>query len=591
MRFQKHGRFFKTANGVAYGFAFVSTVDGEAYYDLGDGEYSDHIPVDSIEPVSKHFMDSGRVGLDMHTGEQVADVLYAMPIRDDIVNSNGMTSRKQGLLIGWRGPAEILAKIDAGERTGFSIGGLVSAWDIVDADGNVIESVALTDKSATAFGAGLKIGALDAAKFCSTHKLDANQTVIVKAMRRRIFRAWKLAEISLVDYPMQEPALVGVVSKRREINKAMRKIATIAMAIDKAAVVFTSIVDGHQHVIDTSTLTGNGTGSTSWETAQSAAYGHSHTWLRDGTGAIVMTMTEGHTHDIVTELPTTGARIPPHGSETIVASQAAKNLTAGTGTHTVHRMPDLDLQVTALTSQVDALTKSLSVATRIATLSDVHKAHYGRLDADDQPAFLAKSTADREIMIKAAADADPVAYTTKSGKVYRESQRELADMAKMVDEQAEETAKARAERDDQIYAKQALGIRKFPGTPALKSRMIKALREGLKTDKGAIDDDAFRSAMEMLRGAADALDAGFAAVGSDAAAADVTMSAGDGDGAGSPQGNAAKAELDTLVDKFAADNSIAHKSVARNKLLEKSAPARKLYEIAKAYDAKHRARA
>jgi putative serine protease XkdF len=172
-QFEKAGEFHKTSDGIAYGWAVVSTIDGTPYQDL----QGDYIPADTIPAVAADFMMRARVGKDMHTGDQVADVLFAWPATDEINKGVEYSGRKTGLLIGWR-PYDkaLLDKIAAGERVGFSIGGELHESDT--------ETVGKFSKAAT--------GAAGTAQ-------------------RRTFRAWKLNEISLVDVPAQEHALVGVV--------------------------------------------------------------------------------------------------------------------------------------------------------------------------------------------------------------------------------------------------------------------------------------------------------------------------------------------------------------------------------------------
>jgi hypothetical protein len=211
--FEKLGTFHKVSGDTAYGWAFVSSINGVPYFDTGDGKHSDHIPEESIDEVAALFMEKSRAGLEMHTGERVADVLFSYPMTDVIMKGVEVTSPKTGLLIGWRPyDKSLLEKVASGERLGFSIGGAVEAWDIVDEAGNVIESVNLAEKSLRPL----------TVTFGKQHVED-----IAKGMKRRVFRSWKLAEISLVDRPMQEGAVVGVV-KSANGSVPYKKVRIIA---------------------------------------------------------------------------------------------------------------------------------------------------------------------------------------------------------------------------------------------------------------------------------------------------------------------------------------------------------------------------
>jgi hypothetical protein len=252
--FEKLGTFHKVEGDTAYGWALVSSIEGVPYFDTGDGTHSDHIPEESLPEVAAEFMKAYGAGLDMHKGDRIADVLFAYPMTTDIMKGVEVSSNKTGLLIGWQPyDKSILEKISDGERIGFSIGGLVSEWDIVDADGKVIETVLAAGKQAgKPFGLQLTKGYDGKGK-----------------MKRRVFRSWKLHEVSLVDRPMQEGALVGIV-KSADGSVPYRKVRSIARAFSKGALL-TSVVDGHQHVVDPACCDENGIGRTDTTTHSSAS--------------------------------------------------------------------------------------------------------------------------------------------------------------------------------------------------------------------------------------------------------------------------------------------------------------------------------
>jgi len=105
--------------GLVFGFAIVSNVDGEPYFDV----QGDHIPEDAMLKAATEFMENSRVAKEMHAGDQKGSVVFAFPLTTDIAKSLDITSKQTGLLIAMRPSEEVLAKFKDGVYTGFSIGG------------------------------------------------------------------------------------------------------------------------------------------------------------------------------------------------------------------------------------------------------------------------------------------------------------------------------------------------------------------------------------------------------------------------------------------------------------------------------------
>lgn len=590
--FEKLGHFHKAVGNTIFGWAFVSTVKGEPYFDTGDGVHSDHIPTDSIVPVSKSFMQESRRGLAMHTGDQVAEVIYSYPMTDDIMRGNEITSEKQGLMIGWDTDDEdLIAKVARGEMIGFSIGGLVTEWDIVDINNQIIESFAV-DKNAALRRQATRFG-----KACGYDGADGK-------MKRRVFRSWKLGEISLVDYPMQEPALVGVVKGR---IKPFRKIRTLALAVSKMAMLTTS-TEGHQHVIDPMECDHTGCGRTSWETSDGAEYGHDHAWVRDPvTGLITVAENEGHSHNIEASA---NPAVPPHGGATVISRRAvtpvAENLPSNASASSVKATQEPTQMANEKDPKdgiIETLTKQLDVWKRTASLTDPQRAFFGKLSEDDRTAFLAKTSVERDAMIKSALDADPAHYTAKNGRVFRASERELGDMAKRLDDQDVEIAKANSERDAAVhktFAKASLSHFTFNAEKGDDVALVKAIH--------TIDDkDGQRARILTAFKAADAsLATTFEPDGDEGGT--------DGDEGGTepkPEGaegttldnanptdtvvnatksgkvNEARNALQKMADDYAAKNNV-HPAIAKRRLLADNAKAKDLYAKAQQHDARMR---
>lgn len=112
--------------GIAFGWAMISKVDGEDYYDLQD----DNIPEESMLKASVDFMENSRVGGDMHIHtddgvKKAGNILFAFPMTSEAADALMIKTKYTGLLIGMKVmDKEVLSKIKDGTYTGFSIGGI-----------------------------------------------------------------------------------------------------------------------------------------------------------------------------------------------------------------------------------------------------------------------------------------------------------------------------------------------------------------------------------------------------------------------------------------------------------------------------------
>lgn len=112
---------FDESLGIALGFAIICKLDGEDYFDV----QKDHIPEASMLKAATDFMMNSRVGKTMHEGDKTGDVVFAFPLTTDIARSLDITTKRTGLLIGFKpSDKDTLDKLAKGEFTGFSIGGL-----------------------------------------------------------------------------------------------------------------------------------------------------------------------------------------------------------------------------------------------------------------------------------------------------------------------------------------------------------------------------------------------------------------------------------------------------------------------------------
>jgi hypothetical protein len=194
----KRGAFFKAEGKLVYGWALVCEERG------ADGEFApyvdtqgDHIPEDAMVEAAIEFAKNSRTGLDMHAGSPAGSVplVYVITRGSAML---GIESTKTGMLIGWEpNDPELLKAIAAGERTGFSIGG-----EVLESDH-------------------------DLAKFAKA--ADGEPT----ASKPRVFRRFRIDEISLVDRPAMEGATIAYVKRDARISThapATNKVSTMTPA-------------------------------------------------------------------------------------------------------------------------------------------------------------------------------------------------------------------------------------------------------------------------------------------------------------------------------------------------------------------------
>jgi hypothetical protein len=123
--------------GLVYGKAIISTIDGEPYFDL----QGDHIPPSVMMRAGADFMKNSRVGGVMHICDdegniiKIGDVVFAMPMTNEIAKSMGMTTEDESLLIAFAPEdEEVLEMAREGVLGGFSIGGSILESEDVDSE-------------------------------------------------------------------------------------------------------------------------------------------------------------------------------------------------------------------------------------------------------------------------------------------------------------------------------------------------------------------------------------------------------------------------------------------------------------------------
>lgn len=119
---KRHAEFVKVDKklGLVMGFAIVSKIDGEDYFDV----QGDHIPEEAMLEAATDFMKGDRTVGDMHLEEEGGTVVFAWPLTTEIAKAFDIKTKKTGLMIAIKPKKkETLEKFENGEYTGFSIGG------------------------------------------------------------------------------------------------------------------------------------------------------------------------------------------------------------------------------------------------------------------------------------------------------------------------------------------------------------------------------------------------------------------------------------------------------------------------------------
>lgn len=106
-------------HGLVFGWAIICKENGVDYFDVQD----DHIPEGAMLKASSEFMAGSRMAKEMHEGGEAGSYLFMWPLTEDIAKAMELTTKRTGLMVGYKPPPAVLAKFKSGEYTGFSIGG------------------------------------------------------------------------------------------------------------------------------------------------------------------------------------------------------------------------------------------------------------------------------------------------------------------------------------------------------------------------------------------------------------------------------------------------------------------------------------
>ena len=105
---------------IVYGWASVITEKGERVVD----RQGDVIEADTLVKAVNDFMEHIRVGKTMHTGEMTGRVIHSLPITNEIGESLGIQSDREGWIVAYKVyDDEVWNRVKSGELAAFSIGG------------------------------------------------------------------------------------------------------------------------------------------------------------------------------------------------------------------------------------------------------------------------------------------------------------------------------------------------------------------------------------------------------------------------------------------------------------------------------------
>ena len=125
------GQILKTDDDqrLVYGWASVITEDGKPLVD----RQGDVIEADTMVKAVNKFMEHIRVGKMMHKGEQVGQVVHSMPLTNEIGESLGISSNREGWVVALKVfDDEVWSLVKSGQLTAFSIGGKAKRKEVND---------------------------------------------------------------------------------------------------------------------------------------------------------------------------------------------------------------------------------------------------------------------------------------------------------------------------------------------------------------------------------------------------------------------------------------------------------------------------
>jgi len=313
--------------------------------------------------------------------------------------------------------------------------------------------------------------------------------------RKNIMREFRIDEISSVDRAAQESGERGIIIKRAPVKKALA---------------VTTISNGHAHTISTYGPDGAEmrSGSTDYARSMGGESGHSHNWITDEVGNIIIADAAGHGHGLAA-LVTKSADIQPE--EDPLADLLSKGETPAGEPSEEDTMTDEDKKKQAdLEKSVADLTARAERAEKMAELSDAEKLHLQGLQGESAEAFLSKSAEERKSEIESLAKADAVIYKDLDGLEYRKSDdSRLVAMAKRADAERKAREEIEKKAADAELAKRADAFSHLPGESEDRIALMKGI--------SLLTEEDQEKALKCLNASEEAMSKGFKTLGTSSA--------------------------------------------------------------------------
>lgn len=264
-----------------------------------------------------------------------------------------------------------------------------------------------------------------------------------------------------------------------------REKLTEKAAVSKRAAL-TTATNGHTHLVPWVDEQQSGTTSSDYSPGTDYSY-HSHPWVKTEDGSIVIGEAGGHTHELATMKR--APRAGDDGDDGSPAPAVASKSTTANATPTVKATTPLQPQEPSnMTTEADLkkriadLETELTIAKKHASLTDAQRAHMNTLSVDAAASFLSKSFDERQAVLVEIEKRNEVVYTSKSnGRIFRKSDEAsgLVDLAKQLDDQAEQLAKRDAEVEKQAIRNIAKArIPNLQGGDDVHDYIVKSLQRG-----------------------------------------------------------------------------------------------------------------
>ncbi len=277
-----------------------------------------------------------------------------------------------------------------------------------------------------------------------------------------------------------------LVRRRKKRQKAKDDEAE-KFADSSTAVVMTSSIDGHAHLLH---LEGRA-GTSTWQKSEGEENGHDHPFMltvdEAGGFSVEIGDSEGHSHAV--------------DSAALNAAFAAAALGK---TQPEDDMPE---KTDKTAEEIQALEESLALTRLFVGFNDAARTHFENLDEVGKRVFATKGEIERTVEIAKSLETD-VVYKDSAGAVYRKSDDpRLIELAKRADEDRK-VAKADREalEQERLEKRAADELAGLPGTATEKAAALRALE--------AIPNQAHReAALKAIKAGGAAISAGFDTLG------------------------------------------------------------------------------